>query len=123
MRNSQSVYDQHRAHNARTGAFAILLKGTYVASVSMAYPRDNAGRLYAYVHWIGTEMVRGIANRYGYDKRTRAVASAACKRLKGWSREGSSSKECQFWEHLALDDGKEWTDQLRACGFSICQVC
>src|SRR3546814_20152747 len=56
--------------------------GAHVANVSSKLPADGAGRLYAYVHWIGLERVRDHANGYGYDKRTAAVSGCAARILK-----------------------------------------
>ncbi len=118
-----NIYDQHRNHTIRTSAYAILKGGEHVASITIAHPKDGAGRLYAYVHWIGTEMVRGFAGGYGYDKRTAAVSKAADVRLEGWSKSGASTPECIFWEQLALDNGTDWTSQLAHAGFTVCGVC
>lgn len=67
--------------------------------------------------------MRGSAGGYGYDKRTAAVASAARKRLDGWSESGALAPECMFWECLTIDDGHDWTDQLRNAGFTVVCVC
>lgn len=118
-----NVYDQHQQHTRRTGAAAILHNGQHVANITFAFPADGAGRLYAYVHWIGTRMVRGSANGYGYDKRTAAVASAARKHLENWDKSEIPTNECMFWEAIKVDQGQEWHDRLRDAGFQVCQVC
>lgn len=127
-----NVYDQHQQHTRRTGAAAILHNGQHVANITIAFPADEAGRLYAYVHWIGTQMVRGSANGYGYDKRTAAVASAAKKYLETWNKVPSgfdmasirdNTAQCMFWEAIKVDQGQEWHDRLRDAGFQVCQVC
>src|SRR3546814_2190612 len=68
-----AIYDQHDKAFARVSAYVVTKDGAHVANVSIKFPADGAGRLYAYVHWIGLEMVRDHANGYGYDKRTAAV--------------------------------------------------
>ena len=74
------IYEQHAAAFSKVSAFVILdLEGERVATVAIKYPNDGAGRLYAYVHLLGVEMVRGHANGYGYDKRSAAVAAAIAK--------------------------------------------
>ena len=128
-----SVYDQHKAHTSRVGAFCVLLDGEHVASITIRFPKDGASRLYAYVHWIGTTMQRGHANGYGYDKRTAAMADAARKYLKVWDKaledHGQENrkihvKQCMFWEYLADDrTGKDWSDKLRDAGFTVVCVC
>lgn len=118
-----NVYDQHRQHTRRTGAYAILHNGEHAANITIAFPADGAGRLYAYVHWIGTQMIRGSANGYGYDKRSAAVASAATKCLATMNKADKPTEECMFWEYLRVGDGREWGDRLRDAGFTVCSVC
>ena len=70
------IYDQHAKAFAAVQAFVILdTSGERVATVALKFPRDGAGRLYAYVHLIGVEMVRAHAGGYGYDKRSAAVVA------------------------------------------------
>ena len=117
-----SIYDKHKAHTSRIGAYAILHKGEYVAAITIAYPRDGASRLYAYVHWIGTEMQCGHANGYGYDKRTAAVSCAARKWM-DQKADAQSADSDAFWTALIPDNGKDWADCLRNAGFTVCGVC
>lgn len=121
-----NVYDQHHQHTRRTGAAAILHNGQHVANITIAFPADGAGRLYAYVHWIGTQMVRGSANGYGYDKRSAAIASAATKYLSEWHKvanDGTPNTANLFWNTISVDRGQEWNSRLRDAGFTVCQVC
>lgn len=75
-----TVYEQHDAAFKQVSAFVITdSKGERVATIAFKFPKDGAGRLYAYVHWIGVPMVRGHANGYGYDKKSAAVESAIPK--------------------------------------------
>lgn len=53
------IYDLHRKAFARTAAYVVVHKGERVATIALKYPQDGAGRLWAYVHWVGLEMVRG----------------------------------------------------------------
>src|SRR3546814_19308140 len=76
-----AIYDQHDKAFARVSAYVVTKDGARVANVSIKFPADGAGRLYAYVHWIGLEMVRDHANGYGYDKRTAAVSGCAARIL------------------------------------------
>jgi hypothetical protein len=73
------IYEQHQAAFAQVSAFVILDGQERVATVALKFPRDGAGRLYAYVHLFGVEMVRAHAGGYGYDKRSAAVAAAIAK--------------------------------------------
>ncbi len=108
------IYDQHRAAFANCEAHVILHNGERVATIAFKFPKDGAGRLYAYVHWIGLEMVRGFASGGGYDKRTAACASAARKleRVEIFAaalRYGDSS-------------GNGWERALRHAGFTVLQA-
>ena len=74
-----NIYDLHSKAFPHVSAFVIMKDGERVATISLKYPKDGAGRLYAYVHYTGLEMVRDFAGGYGYDKRSAAVAYAAAK--------------------------------------------
>lgn len=55
------IYDLHSKAFARVSAYVVLDKsGERVATVAFKFPADGAGRLYAYVHWIGVPMVRQL---------------------------------------------------------------
>ena len=115
------IYEQHRAAFANVSAYVILRDGELVARIAFKFPKDGAGRLYAYVHWIGTEMVRGHASGGGYDKRTAACWSAmACAhRAKHPLSQELASQRGAFYSALALDRGPTWDDQLRTAGFTV----
>lgn len=69
------IYEQHQKAFERVSAFVVTdNSGQRVANIAFKFPEDGAGRLYCYFHLFGTEMVRGHANGYGYDKK-----SAACR--------------------------------------------
>lgn len=123
MSKATSIYDQHAAAFNRVSAFVILKGAERVATVAIKFPVDGAGRLYAYVHWIGTEMVRGHANGYGYDKRSAACASAA-KRIPDniSGRGGDGVDRTAFIDALADDNGHDWTRRLEAAGFTVHQA-
>ena len=71
-----TVYEQHDKVFTQVSAFAIVRNGERVANIAFKFPRDGAGRLKCFVHWLGTEMLQGTAGGYGYDKRTAATANA-----------------------------------------------
>jgi len=71
------VYAQHRAAFASVSAWVILdRKRERVATIALKYPRDGAGRLYAYFHLHGVPMVRAFASGGGYDKASAAISAA-----------------------------------------------
>ena len=128
MTTTASIYDRHDAAFRRVAAYAIAQDGRHVANVKIKFPEDGAGRLYAYVHWLGSEMVRGYAGGYGYDKSTAAVSAAAHKladvlarpveRYKGDTRDHAAG----FLAAITPDGGATWHDRVRAAGFDVWQV-
>lgn len=134
MPNTQEarIYDQHDAAFAHVSAFVVVKDGARVATVAFKFPRDGAGRLYAYVHWIGAQMVRGFAAGGGYDKKTAACADATRKqRLTykvGEDGEGRyqsyepAGAEAAFWHALSLNGGRDWDRALRDAGFEVWQA-
>lgn len=111
------TYTQHAAAFASVSAFVILNRACErVATVAFKFPRDGAGRLYAYVHWIGVEMKRGHAGGYGYDKRSAAVADAA--RRISWPVDTGSGSDA-FAAAATLDGGADWTRAVENAGFTV----
>lgn len=123
-----NIYDQHRAAFAQVSAFVVMRDGNRVATVAIKFPRDGAGRLYAYVHWIGVPMVRGWAGGYGYDKQSAACASASRRMptLPDGLREDITVTDrlnyAAFRSALAKDDGYGWDRNLEKAGFVILQA-
>lgn len=120
------IYDQHANAFKHVSAYVILKDGERVATVAFKFPRDGAGRLWAYVHWIGTEMVRGHAGGYGYDKRSAAVANAARKMIDPKMQDGRplpmANNYRGFIAALLPDDGHYWDNRLRDAGFTVLQA-
>ena len=115
------IYAQHTAAFASVSAFVILNQaGERVATVAIKFPRDGAGRLYAYVHWLGVEMKRGHANGYGYDKRSAAVADAARKIQ--WPIDLGANGPDAFAEAATRDGGEDWTRAVEKAGFRVLQA-
>jgi hypothetical protein len=134
------IYKQHEAAFSNVSAFVVMKDGERVATVAIKFPRDGAGRLYAYVHVLGLPMVRGHATGYGYDKRSAAVshafANVACGKpskladipesnrasyLAMCEAEGAKVK---LFRELApsLDGGHEWIHGLEKAGFTVLQA-
>lgn len=121
------IYDQHKAAFARVSAYVVLKDGERVATIAFKFPADGAGRLYAYVHWLGVPMVRSFAGGYGYDKRTAACASAVEKLTYAFATIndglGRERMDCDaFWEALHKDKGPTWDSALREAGFTVLQA-
>lgn len=111
------IYDQHQAAFSNVSAFVITKDGERVATIAFKFPRDGAGRLYAYVHYFGVDspMVRGFANGYGYDKKSAAVEDAIRK---------STHFPHPNAFRLALCDigGSDWQRRLQDAGFNVMQA-
>lgn len=120
--NRGDIYKQHQSAFAQVSAFVVTKGGERVATVAFKYPRDGAGRLYAYVHWLGIEMVRGHAGGYGYSK-TNAAASVAGHKLDNLSSATDAQPDyLAFKRALLPDDGHSWDRHLRDAGFEVWQV-
>lgn len=128
-----NIYDQHRAAFSNVSAYVIGCAGERVATLAFKFPRDGAGRLYCYAHWLGLEMARGYAGGYGYDKRTAAAASAA-RNLPEMDTAATYSDGtpvhtanqakafAAFLDALRADNGHDWEWHLREAGFDVWQA-
>lgn len=109
------IYDQHKAAFRDVEAYVIAKDGKRVATIAFKFPKDGGGRLYAYVHWLGLEMVRGFTSGGGYDKRSAACSAAAANVLGGYSP--------GLGDFLAAldngDRGAGWDRCLRDAGFDV----
>jgi hypothetical protein len=134
-----SIYDQHRAAFPLVSAYAVMRGEDRVATIAFKYPRDGAGRLWAYVHWIGAPMVRGYASGGGYDKHTTACSAAARKIEKATGPETvphdhhdiiaerhrvRTEQEMReaFIAAVTADNGHSWQHQLETAGFAVWQA-
>ena len=119
------IYHQHEAVFSNVSAYVITAKGERVATIAFKYPRDGAGRLYAYVHWFGVEMVRGYAAGGGYDKHSAACADAAGKiTLHKDDAPYSEGRTLAlaFIKALSHDGAYNWDRSLRDAGFEALQA-
>jgi hypothetical protein len=115
------IYEMHEKAFAKVSAFVILKGGERVATVAIKFPADGAGRLWAYVHLIGLEMVRGHAGGYGYDKRSAAV-SAAIQRIPFADNNHDALTRGAFQGAAAAMDSDDWTRALEKAGFTVLQA-
>ena len=130
-----NIYDQHRAAFSNVSAYVVVKDGKGVATIAFKFPRDGAGRLYCYLHFIGVEMVRDYAGGGGYDKRSAAVTRAALKIKQDplpntvagqqWAEVAHLAEaEClqKFKAALVNIGGKNWSDALRDAGYQVLQA-
>ena len=114
------IYDQHDRAFKNVSAYVVMKDGHIVAAITFKFPKDGAGRLNAYVHFLGTQMVRGFANGYGYDKRSTAVEDAV--QAFGCIQTPTLDGFELFLKTLAKYDGTYWANALRGVGFQVFQV-
>jgi hypothetical protein len=131
----KDIYRQHEAAFGNVTAYVIMREGERVATVALKFPKDGAGRLWAYVHFLGVPMVRDYAGGYGYDKRSAAVTHATGKIKQEPLGEYTTGQDWAEKAHIAekerlqhfttaLSDigGKDWTDSLRDAGYTVLQA-
>lgn len=117
------IYDQHNAAFTNVSAYIVMKDNERVATVAFKFPRDGAGRLYAYVHWFGLEMVRGHANGYGYDKKSAACESAGYTLAKNTcDLELRPFGLVTFLRALQNIGGSTWDRRLQEAGFTVHQA-
>lgn len=117
------IYDQHKSAFSNVSAYVIAKDGERVATIAFKFPKDGAGRLYAYVHWLGSSMVRGFARGYGYDKRSAAVASAVGKiTLEVKPHDEKRDDMFRFVGALEKDGGEYFYRKLELAGFTVWQA-
>lgn len=121
-----TIYEQFDKAFNRVSAYIVLDKeGECVAKIAFKFPADGAGRLYAYVHWLGVPMVRGFAGGYGYDKRTAAVANAQRNIMVREERDRAifdNPRMKAFLAALEKDGGDYWDTKLHDAGFTVIQA-
>jgi hypothetical protein len=115
---AQNIYDQHRKAFPSVSAYVVMRHGDKVGTIAFKFPKDGASRLWVYVHWLGTPMVRGYAGGYGYDKKTAACNSAS----RALTRLDACGWEEAFTQALAIDNGNDWERNLRNAGFEVLQA-
>lgn len=118
------IYRLHEMAFSNVSAYVIARDGKPLATIAFKFPRDGAGRLYAYVHWKGLEMVRAFAGGYGYDKCSAAAAAAGRKLHDAHAPEMEPDGPLEaFWLALREGDGSScWDSALRARGFDVWQA-
>lgn len=116
-----SIYDQHDKAFPNVSAFVVCAGCDRLATIAFKFPKDGAGRLWAYVHWKEADMVRGYAGGYGYDKKSAAV-SAAVLRLQSAIDTTSRERLSAFIDALRDCGGERWDTKLQKAGFTVWQA-
>lgn len=118
-----NIYQQHDAAFAAVSAYVIAKDGAKIGSVSF---KRGASRVTAFVHFLGSEMVRGHADGGGYDKNSAAAASAARKMRFTKSPAEAPINEQQSFEAfrsaLERNGGYSWDRCLTDAGFTVWQA-
>ena len=117
---NKTIYDQHAASFPQVSAYVVLKDGERVATIAFKHPKDGAGRLAAYVHWIGIPMVRGTCTGYGYDKKSAACESAAMHMA--WKEEKTTPDLVAFFKAIKDIGGSNFDTAIRNAGFQVVQA-
>lgn len=131
------IYDQHDKAFEQVSAYVISQEGKKIGTIAFKFPRDGAGRLYCYLHVLGTQMARGAASGGGYDKRTAAAFDAAHKiaahKIPPF-HDGVRAHMARIAVHQVeneivakikaaiKDAGHDWQHDLEAAGFTVWQA-
>lgn len=121
------IYDQHDAAFKQVSAYVIVKDNERVATIAFKFPKDGAGRLWCYFHWIGDEMVRGYTGGYGYDKTSAAAQNAISAGAKGDKFKRNNQvfgKGADDWTDLMRAFSKDigganWDNVIRDAGFQV----
>jgi hypothetical protein len=126
------IYDLHSKAFNRVSAYVVLHNGERVATIAFKFPADGAGRLYCYVHWLGTHMVRSFATGYGCDKRSASCASASHRlpfpyqfsdpRAPRYLNPDTAPLYDRFRFAAMTDNGRGWDRNLEDAGFAVLQA-
>ena len=130
-----TIYEQHDAAFRHVNAYVIMRGRERVGTVAIKYPRDGAGRLWAYVHFLGMPMVRGYAGGYGYDKKTAALSGLIIdghtlanhcggvpedekkrERLLREYAKNHATRDYDYWRKRAERIGASWANYDRESG-------
>lgn len=106
-----NIYDQHDKAFRNVSSYVLIKDNKKIASISFKYPKDGAGRVSCYLHVIGTPMVKGVVNGYGYDKASAAIMNAVTKLYINLTDKDAKkyNNVCQNLQHLLKDaDSKGW---------------
>lgn len=118
-----NIYQQHDKAFAAVSAYVIAKNGEKIGSVSF---KRGASRVTAFVHLLGSQMVKGHADGGGYDKNSAAAASAARKMRFAKSPIEAPLEEQQAFEvfrkALECDGGYSWDRCLTDAGFTVWQA-
>lgn len=105
-----NVYEQCNNTFKGVSAFVIAYKGEKIGTVKL---KDGVSCI-AYVHFLGSTMIRATANGHGYDRHSSACANAAKK-----SSHNGDPIAASFWKALREDNGSHWNRMLEDAGFSV----
>lgn len=129
------VWDQYDTAFKQVTAFAVLFDDqtldfmtvpAHVANIVIKHPRDGAGRVVAFVHWLGREVVRGSAGGGGYDKTSAALHEAGRKLASKPKSDSEARPEAMAALGALLvdaDNGQNWERTIGdAEGFTLLRV-
>lgn len=121
------IYDQHDKAFSQVSAYVLMKGKEQIGTIALKYPKDGAGRLYAYVHVHGLEMVRGFAGGYGYDKRSAAIQSALSNIVLAKKDEYMTQDDAdrfnkpviKLWKAMDNMSAGDWQRDIEKQGFKV----
>jgi len=127
LTDAGAIYNQHDAAFSHVAAYVVIDRCTGSCVAKVAIKRSTSGlRTTAFVHWLGSQMAKGVANGGGYNKDSASVAAAA-RRIPDDvtgrdDKSGTHNARAKFIDAASLDGGKRWDDAVRDAGFSVFQA-
>ncbi|WP_343698833.1 hypothetical protein [Caulobacter sp.] len=125
MLDKPNIYDQHASAFRSVSAFVVLDdQGERVATVALKFPKKGEGRLCAFVHILGLQMIKGWASGYGYDKRSAAVENAVSRiKISVEGLDPALARNITAFRLAAAAMGsRDWVNTLEAQGFRVLQA-
>ena len=120
------IYKQHEAAFKNVSAYVIAdATGERVATIAFKFAASGL-RTTCYMHWLGSPMVKGVANGGGYDKAS-AAAWAASQTIKTGDAanappDGEKMNAFIAFVSAIKDQGRHWDQDLKAAGFNVLQA-
>lgn len=111
----KTIYEQFDKAFSKISAYAILdATGSHIGKA--AFKLGNTGRVTCYFQVMGSRMVKGWADGYGYDKINAAAQDAVSKLT------DNTPTITTIMQALAKDTGYDWKRELENSGFKVISV-
>lgn len=119
------IYDKQQKHFQGVAAY-VIMEGTKITG-RVQFHTTKSGKVYCYLHFFGTTMVRGSASGYGYDKHSAAFEDAVDTLLVPPLPDGPLAYHAAEVQATAAGlaawmrnhDGADWDDSLWAYNYTV----